>query len=102
MDSEDAAGQFNYTDIEQGWSSTPFNGVPIIGDIFSGFQFFIQNMQFLIDGFPMLLTWIADSYITDASAYSAFTVITWALRALYGLLISTFLIEFISGRVFSD
>ena len=102
MDPEDAESHFNATDIAGKWGSTPFSGVPLVGDIFSGFQFFVQNLQFLIDGFPMLLTWMADAYIVDAGAAVAFNFIAWVLRAIYALLISTFFIEFISGRVFTD
>ena len=101
MNPESAESHFDPEEIME-WGSTPFSGIPLIGDIFAGFQFLTRNLAFLFDGFPMLLTWIADSYITDAGAYAAFTVITWVLRAIYALLISIFLIEFISGRVFSD
>jgi hypothetical protein len=92
---------FNQTAIE-GWGSTPFSGIPIIGDIFAGFQFFISNVGYLFDGFPQLLTWLADTYITDAGGMLAFAIIANALRAIYALLICTFLIEFISGRYISE
>lgn len=92
---------FNASEIEQ-WGSTPFSGIPLIGDIFAGFQFFVRNIGFLFDGFPTLLTWLKDSYITDSSGALAFDVIANTLRAIYALLIATFLIEFISGRYISD
>jgi hypothetical protein len=93
---------FNSSAIAKGWSGTPFLGIPIIGDIFSGFAFLYQNIQYLIDGLPKLLDFISTSYITDASGQLAFTVISNAIRAVYALLICIFLIEFISGRVMSD
>lgn len=93
---------FNATEIAQGWGATPYSGIPVIGDIFSGFQFLWRNLQYLIDGFPMLLTWISDTYIIDAGAQTAFNIIANALRAVYALLITIFVIEFITGRVMTD
>lgn len=93
---------FNATDIADRWSATPFSGIPVIGDIFSGFNFLFQNIQYLLDGFPMLLNWLADTYITDATARTNFSYITNALRALYAILMSIFVIEFISGRYMVD
>jgi hypothetical protein len=98
---------FNSTDItgdasNPGWGATPFSGIPVIGDIFGGWNFLIQDIGYLIDGFPTLLTYIRNTYITDADGLFAFDVIANLLRCVYALLISLFLIEFISGRVFSD
>ena len=93
---------FNATDVAESWSATPFSGIPVIGDIFGGFNFLWQNIGYLIDGFPVLLTYISDSYITDPSGQIAFAIIANVLRAVYALLITLFLIEFISGRIFTD
>ncbi len=98
---------FNVTDITGsggvgGWRATPFSGIPIIGDIFAGWNFLITNIGYLLDGLPTILTWIQYSYITDASASFAFFVVANALRAVYALLVTLFLIEYISGRVFTD
>ena len=93
---------FNGTAIATGWTSTPFSGIPIIGDIFSGLGFLWQNIQYIVDGLPMFLNWIKDSYITDTAAKTAFDVITGVIRAIYALLIAIFAIEFISGRYMSD
>lgn len=98
----DYESHFNATEIAEGWGATPYSGIPIIGDIFSGFQFLWRNIQFLLDGFPLFLTWISDSYIIDAGAKTAFAVISNALRAIYAILMSFFAIEFISGRYMSD
>jgi hypothetical protein len=91
----------NITAIEN-WQSNIFSGIPVIGDIFSGFQFVINNIGFLFDGFPHLLVWLSDSYITDSAGMLAFGIIANALRAIYALLICSFLIEFLSGRYFSE
>lgn len=102
LEPETAEGQFDPEEIME-WGSTPFSGIPLIGDIFAGFQFFIRNFRFLFDGFPLLLEWMADSFgITGTEAEAPFTVITWTIRVIFYALISVFLIEFISGRVFSD
>ena len=93
---------FNATVLGKGWQQTPFSGIPMIGDIFGGFNFLIQDIGYLMDGFPVLLLQLRDTYITDQAGIDAFDVIANALRAVYALLISIFLIEFISGRVFSD
>jgi hypothetical protein len=93
---------FNSTDISSGWGATPFSGIPMIGDIFGGFNFLIQDIGYLIDGFPTLLTYIRNTYLTDGDGQFAFDVIANLLRAIYALLISLFLIEFISGRILSD
>ena len=95
-------GHFNATEVAQSWSATPFSGIPIIGDIFGGFNFLITTLGYLIDGFPVLLTWIKDSYITDVTAQIAFDIIANVLRAVYALLATIFIIEFISGRIFTD
>jgi hypothetical protein len=95
--------QFNSSKIE-GWggNGNPLQGIPVIGDIFGGFQYLIGNIQFLIDGLPQLLNFIKDSYITDPSGQLAFDVIANALRAIYAFLICLFLIEFVSGRYFTE
>lgn len=93
-------GHFNATEIAEGWGASDI-GIPVVGDIFSGFQFLFLNIQYLIDGFPLFLTWISDTYIIDATAKTSFAVITNVLRAIYAILMSMLLIEFISGRYFT-
>lgn len=102
MDASEYEAHFNGTDIADKWSSTPFSGIPLIGDIFAAFNFLWQNIKYLVDGFPILLEWIRDSFVTDPAGRLAFDVIAGVLRAIYGLLITMFLIEFIGGRVLSD
>lgn len=94
--------QFNATDMADSWSSTPFSGIPLIGDIFAAFNFMWQNMKYLVDGFPILLEWIRDSFVTDPAGRTTFDVIAGVLRAIYGLLMIWFIIEFIGGRIVSD
>lgn len=93
---------FNATAIADRWEATPFSGIPIVGDIFSGFQFLFQNIQYLLDGFPMFLQWVSDTYLTDATARLNFSYITNTLRAIFAVLMSIMVIEFISGRYLTD
>lgn len=102
FDAEAYEEQFNATAVASGWRATPFSGVPIVGDIFAGFNFLWQMLGYMADGLPTLLTWLGNSFISDSSGITAFTLIANALRAVYAILITTFLIEFISGRVFTD
>jgi hypothetical protein len=95
--------QFNSSKVGTwGGNGNPLMGIPVIGDIFGGFQYLISNIQFLIDGLPQLLNFIKDSYILDPAGQTAFDVIAWTLRAIYAFLIMLFLIEFISGRFFTE
>lgn len=100
--SSEYESHFNATETAENWRATPFSGIPIIGDIFSGFHFLWRNLQYLIDGFPMLLTWLSDTFIVDASAKNAFVIIANVMRALFAVLMSVFVIEFISGRYATD
>lgn len=93
---------FNSTEIATGWQGSPFSGIPMIGDIFAGFNFLWQNIKYLVDGFPALLTYIDNSFITTTEGHVAFLVIVNVLRAIYALLVVMFLIEFISGRSPTD
>jgi hypothetical protein len=61
-----------------------------------------QNIGYMIDGFPILLTFMKDSFIVDPTARLAFDILANGLRAIFALLISIFLIEYIGGRIISD
>lgn len=102
VDATEYEQHFNSTKISTSWSATPFSGIPMIGDIFAGFNFMIQNLGYLIDGVPTLLTHIRNTYIVDADGQLTFDVIANVIRCIYALLISMFLIEYIGGRVFTD
>jgi hypothetical protein len=102
VNATDYEAHFNATGIATSWDATPFSGIPVIGDIFAGFSFIYQNIQYLIDGLPKLLDYISQTYIPDGDGQTAFAVIANALRAIYAFLVTVFLIEFISGRVWSD
>lgn len=86
--------------IVQEW--TPPSGIFIVGDIISGLNFLWRYVRMLIDGFPALIESIGMAVIPDASGQVAFSIIAWALRGVFYLLMSIFIIEFISGRVLVD
>lgn len=94
--------RFNATKTAERWQSRPFSGIPLIGDIFAGLDFLVSKLRFLIDGFPMLLTWIKDTYITSSAMRTAFDVIANTLRAVFAIMMFMFVIEFISGRRMPD
>lgn len=102
MSAEEYEQTYNATQIATGWESSPFSGIPMIGDIFAGFNFLWQNIQYMVDGFPILLNYFDYTFITDETGHLAFLTVTNALRALYAVLFSMFLIEFISGRIWTD
>ena len=93
---------FNSTEIVGSWQENVLYGIPLIGDIFSGLQFLWGNVQYLVDGFPMFLNWIKDTYLIDAEARLAFDVITNALRGIYAVMVAIMVIEFISGRYMTE
>lgn len=99
---EDYEEHFNATSIVGGWQENIISGIPIFGDIFSGLAFLWNNLQFLVDGFPMFLTWVSDTYLTDADAQTAFALIAGALRGIYMIMVSIMVIEFLSGRIMTE
>lgn len=102
VNSTEYESHFNATEVAEGWKATPFSGVPVIGDVFAGFNFFWQMMGYMADGLPTLLDWICYSFITDANGQIAFWILANAIRAIQAALVVTFLIEFFSGRVITD
>jgi len=93
---------FNATQIGKGWQASPYVGIPVIGDIYSGFQFLFVMIEYLIAGFPLFLLWIDNAFIVGESAHLAFLAITTVISALYAVVMAFFFIEFISGRILHD
>lgn len=94
-DFDDYNDRFNATEIMEEWQATPFDGVPILGDIFSQGNQFTNTFGFLIDGVPSLLTWIGSFLPT---AHSVFTLIANVIRVLTAVLGVTLVLELIGGR----
>jgi len=102
VNATDYEEHFNSTRIVGSWWENIIYSIPLFGDIFSGLQFLWGNVQYLVDGFPMFLTWVSDTYITDAEGRIAFGLIANALRGLYAIMFSVMVIEFLSGRYMTD
>lgn len=90
--------RFNSTKIASDWQAKPFSGVPILGDIFSGFYFLFNNWEFLTSGLSYVFRWIGDSYLTDAAMSTAFNAIANVILAVYAILMATFMLYLITGR----
>ena len=97
-DAEDYESHFNATEIAEGWTFPPTVAIPIVGDIWSGFSFLTRMITYVIAGFPLFLQYLGDSFITDASAQTAWTAISTVLVALFAVAMATYFIWFISGR----
>lgn len=94
----DYESRFNSTKIAESWEATPFSGIPVVGDVFAGFYLFFTQIRFIIDGFPSLLQWISDAYITSSAGRTAFAVVANTLRAIYAVMMAAFLVYLITGR----
>ncbi len=94
----DYSSQFNATEIAKGWSFPPTIGIPVIGDIWSGFSFFVRMVEYIFVGFPLFLTWLGDNFITGSDALAAWGVIKVAIWALFCVMMAFMFVWFISGR----
>lgn len=90
---EEYEENFNGTGLVDTWQ--PQSGFGFAGDIFSGLNMFWSIFRFLIDGLPMTLEWVG-SFVPAAS--TAFTVFAWIIRILTGVMTTTLVVEFITGR----
>lgn len=94
-DFDDYADKFNATEVMEEWQATPFDGVPILGDIFSQGNQFMNAFGFLIDGVPSLITFTG-SFIPTAQ--TVFTMIANVIRIISAVLAVTLVLELIGGR----
>ena len=94
----DYPSQFNATEIAKGWSFPPTIGIPVIGDIWSGFSFLVRMITYVFVGFPIFLQTLGDNYITDPSGLAAWTSISTVILALFAVVMAFYFVWFISGR----
>lgn len=87
--------QYNSTDIMDTWQTTPFVGVPIVGDLFTQANQLQNLFGFMIDGVPSLITWTGSMIPT---AQGTFTLIAWVVRIISGIMFVTLMLEVIGGR----
>lgn len=96
--SSDYSSHFNATEIAQGWSFPPTIGIPVIGDIWSGFSFLVRMITYVFVGFPIFLQTMGDNYITDSSGLAAWNSISMVILALFAVVMALYFVWFISGR----
>jgi hypothetical protein len=92
---EDYEERLNATDVMADWRGEGATNLPIIGDLFSGVTQFWDRFKFLVDGIPSLLDWFGSFLPVSATG---FNIVAWAVRAITAIMVTIFVIEFISGR----
>lgn len=90
--------QWNATEIAEDWTLPPTLGIPIVGDIWSGFSFLTRLITYVIVGFPLFLGWVGDWFVTGSEAMVAWNVLKATIVALFSVVMATYFIWFISGR----
>ena len=90
--------QFNATEVAEGWDFPPTIGLPVVGDIWSGFGFLTRMISYVLVGFPLFLTWLGDSFLVGAETVAAWNILKTVILALFSVVMVTFFIWFISGR----
>jgi len=98
---EQYAERFNATTIMVIWKPPTIN-IPIIGDVFGGLMFFFTQILFIIAGFPIWIVSLGQAYITDATGLLVWNVIAGTISAIFGIYMSWFIIQLITGRVLND
>ena len=94
----DYEGHYNATEIAQDWSSRPLANVPILGDIYYGFQTFFRLISYVFVGFPTFLYSLGDNFITDEAGLNAYHAIAGVIGALFFVVMSFYIVWYISGR----
>ena len=95
---EDYEAHYNVTEIGKGWSSRPLANVPILGDIYYGFQTFFRLVSYVFVGFPAFLYSLGDNFITDQAGLNAYHSIAIVVGALFFVVMAFYIVWFISGR----
>lgn len=94
----DYEGHYNASEIAEGWTSRPFSGIPLIGDIFYGFQTFFRLVSYVFVGFPTFLYTFGDYFITDPAGLGAYHLIVGSITAMFFVVMAFYVVWFISGR----
>jgi hypothetical protein len=88
-------------DPRTGWNP-PTVSIPIIGDVFGGLMFFFKQVAFIIAGFPLWLLSLGNTYITDTNGLLTWNIIAGTISAIFGIYMSWFIIQLITGRVLNE
>lgn len=94
------AEEFNTTSLLDSWTATPFSGVPIFGDIYSGIYLY-NAIRSVIVGFPDMINAYAYA-IGDSTARSAILTANYVVYAVFMFIMFVFLFQLISGRRISE
>lgn len=92
---DDYTGVLNATEIMDEWRSEGTGSTFILGDVFTGVNQFFTVFRFLIDGVPYFFDLIGSTLPVGAEAFGW---IAMGIRILTAAMLSTLIIEFISGR----
>jgi hypothetical protein len=92
---DDYAERFNVTELQEEWNPKPFDGIFILGDLFSGESQYWKIFGFMIDGVPTMLTWTGSFIPTSQVVFSA---VANVVRIISVAMFVLLLIELISGR----
>lgn len=95
------AEEFNTTTLLDRWTATPFSGIPIFGDIFSGIMLLFNAIRSIIVGFPDLINSIAYS-IVDTTARNAVLTVNYVIYAVFAFITFLWMFQLITGRKVSD
>lgn len=93
--------EFNATTLLDRWTATPFSGVPIFGDIFSGIYLLWNAIESVVMGFPAMVERMSYA-IPDASARGSLTTIMYVIRAVFSFVVFGWLFQLITGRKVSE
>ncbi len=89
--------KFNATTLLDRWGATPFSGVPVFGDIFSGIYLVFNAISWVIAGFPLLLQTYVD-LIPDSATRTTLSLINAVVIAVCTFIVFMWLFQLISGR----
>lgn len=92
---------FNATTLLDKWTATPFSGIPVFGDIFSGVYLMFNAVSWAIAGFPLLLQGYVN-LIPDSGTRTVLTAIDAVLIAVCSFVVFMWLGQLISGRRISE
>lgn len=89
---------FNATETVERYEENTEGINILVGFISSGLTLIFRDIQYLILGFPLFLVWVGNNFILDTVARTAYTYIIGVLVAIFYILMSVYVVEFISGR----
>lgn len=94
--------QFNASDTMKTWEQ-PVGTLTLLGDLWGGLQFFFKMIAFVFVGFPYMLWTLGDAFIMEGTVEMlVWQAITGALTAIFGIYMSFYIIQLITGRQMNE